>query len=129
MDPKPSQIRKNQPESEPNNFKHLVESKCHDPEDPDLVGTDPKTCVAVLKSMVQPESRQTFQTGHIGNSRDRGSIQGEYLNNQKVYFHETNFKTLTHQFIIEAWNYQKSSIDLEVRGFTNWRFSSPSICK
>ncbi|KAF2554567.1 hypothetical protein F2Q68_00015921 [Brassica cretica] len=33
-------------------------------------------CVMVTKSMVQPESHQTVQTGHLGGTSDRGSVQG-----------------------------------------------------
>ena len=47
--------------------------------------------VVVTKSMVQPESHQTFQTGHLGGTSDRGSVQGIYLHNQKDFQHETNF--------------------------------------
>ncbi|KAF3495220.1 hypothetical protein DY000_02054651 [Brassica cretica] len=47
--------------------------------------------VVVTKSMVQPESHQTVQTGHIGGTSDRGSVQGVYLYNQKDFQHETNF--------------------------------------
>ncbi|KAF3583286.1 hypothetical protein F2Q69_00028932 [Brassica cretica] len=41
--------------------------------------------VVVTKSMVQPESHLTFQTGHLGGTRDRGSVQGGYLD-KKEYF-------------------------------------------
>ncbi|XP_033141617.1 uncharacterized protein LOC117132127 isoform X2 [Brassica rapa] len=37
--------------------------------------------VVVTKSMVQPESHQTVQTGHLGGTSDRSSVQGIYLHN------------------------------------------------
>ncbi|KAF3594660.1 hypothetical protein DY000_02020096 [Brassica cretica] len=73
-----------------------------------------KTCqdggdVVALKSMVQPESHQTFQTGHLGDTNDRRSVQGSYLDNQKDFVYETNFcRFLTHRGISEAWNFKRS---------------------
>ena len=85
---------------------------------------------AVIKSAARPESHQTIQTGHYGDTSDKGSVQGEYLNNQKVFFHESNFRrSLAHKGIHEAWNYKKSFTEEEVMNFTNLRFPSPSICE
>ena len=65
--------------------------------------------VAVRKTVAQPESHQTFQTGHLGDTSD-----------QKDFWHETNFhRRLTKQFITEAWNYKKIFMDEEVMDFTN----------
>ena len=41
--------------------------------------------------MAQPESHQNFQTGHLGDTSNIGSVQGAYLSNQKGFWHETNF--------------------------------------
>ena len=46
--------------------------------------------VEVLKSVVQPESHRTSQTGHLGDTCDRRSVQGAYLDNQKEFAYETN---------------------------------------
>ncbi|KAF3609024.1 hypothetical protein DY000_02047347 [Brassica cretica] len=59
--------------------------------------------VVVLKSVAQPESHQTFQTGHLGDTSDRGSVQGAYINSHKKFWHETNFnRRRTQIFITEA---------------------------
>ena len=47
--------------------------------------------VVVTKFMVQPESHQTVQTGHLRGISNRSSVQGLYLHNQKDCEHETNF--------------------------------------
>ncbi|XP_056847702.1 uncharacterized protein LOC130498392 isoform X2 [Raphanus sativus] len=84
--------------------------------------------VVVTKSMVRPESHQTFQTGHFGDTNDIGPIPGEYLNNQKVFCHESKFpRRPIHQGFTEAWNYKKLFTEEEVMNFTNRRFSSQSI--
>ena len=49
--------------------------------------------VVVLKSVVQLESHQTSQTGHLGDTSNRPSVQGVYLYNQKEFVYENNFKT------------------------------------
>lgn len=68
--------------------------------------------------MVQPEFHQTFQTDHLGDTSDRGSVQGKYLNNQEVFWHKSNFKwRLTHKGIMEE----------EVMNFIKRRFPIPSI--
>ncbi|KAF3558434.1 hypothetical protein F2Q69_00012214 [Brassica cretica] len=78
------------------------------------------------QQMVEPEINQAVQTGHFGDTSDRGSVQGEYLNNQKVFFHESNFKRRqTHQGINEAWNYKKIFMEEEFINFTNRKFPSP----
>ena len=78
---------------------------------------------AVIKSAARPECHQTIQTGHYGDTSDRGSVQGEYLNNQKVFFHESNFKRrLTHQEINEAWNYKKT-----IHGGRSYEFYNPEV--
>ncbi|XP_013608472.1 PREDICTED: uncharacterized protein LOC106315276 [Brassica oleracea var. oleracea] len=41
--------------------------------------------VVVTKSMVQPESHLTFQTGHLRGTRDRGSVQGGYLDKKEDF--------------------------------------------
>ncbi|KAF3572753.1 hypothetical protein F2Q69_00061425 [Brassica cretica] len=83
--------------------------------------------VVVLKSVAQPESHQTFQTCHLGDTSDRGSVQGAYLKNQKDFRHETNFyRRPTKQFITKVWNYKKRFKEEEVVDFTNWRLPSLS---
>ncbi|KAF3500912.1 hypothetical protein F2Q69_00041143 [Brassica cretica] len=80
--------------------------------------------------MVQPESHQTSQTGHLGGTSDRRSVQGAYLDNQKEFVYETTFKRwLTHQGVSEAWNFEKIFTDQKVMDLTNWSFSSPSSCE
>ena len=78
--------------------------------------------VVVMKSEVQPESHQTFQTGHLGGTNDIGSFQRVHLNNQKEFWHETNFHG-------RPTHYKKSSTEEEVMDFTNWRFPRPSSCE
>ena len=86
--------------------------------------------VVALKSVVQPELHQTFQTGHLGDTSDRRSVKGAYLENQKDFVYEINFsRSLTHQGFSEAWNFNKISTDQKVMNFTNWRFSSPCSCE
>ncbi|XP_013613928.1 PREDICTED: uncharacterized protein LOC106320108 [Brassica oleracea var. oleracea] len=54
-----------------------------------------------LKSVVQPDSHQTSQTGHLGDTSDRRSVQGAYLDNQKEFVYETNCqRRITHQGVI-----------------------------
>ncbi|KAF3554463.1 hypothetical protein F2Q69_00016215 [Brassica cretica] len=85
---------------------------------------------AAIKSAVEPEINQAVQTGHLGDTSDRGSVQGKYLNNQEVFFHESKFqRRLTHQGINEAWNYKKIFTEEDVMNFTNRRFPSPSSCE
>ncbi|WZZ27726.1 hypothetical protein YC2023_011127 [Brassica napus] len=85
--------------------------------------------VVALKSLVQPESHQTSQTGHLGDTRDIRSVQGVYLDNQKDFVYENNFtRRITHQGVIEALNFKKISTDKKVMDFTNWRFPTPSSC-
>ncbi|XP_033139446.1 uncharacterized protein LOC117131304 [Brassica rapa] len=86
--------------------------------------------VVVTKSMVQPESHQTVQTGHLGGTSDRGSVQGVYLYNQKEFKYETNFIGFyTHEGVHTNWNRAKIFTEQEVMSFTSQRFSSPSICE
>ncbi|KAF3519024.1 hypothetical protein DY000_02062733 [Brassica cretica] len=40
-------------------------------------------CDAAIKSVSEPKINQVSQTGHLGDASDRGSVQSEYLNNQK----------------------------------------------
>ena len=47
--------------------------------------------VVALKSVVKPEFHQTSQTGHLGNTNDRRSVQGAYLDNQKEFVYEMFF--------------------------------------
>ena len=62
--------------------------------------------VAVLESVVQPESHQTSQTVHLRDTSDRRSVQVAYLDNQKVFVYETNFtRFITNQGVSEAWNF------------------------
>ena len=49
--------------------------------------------VVVMKSVVQQKSHQTSQTGHLGDTSNRPSVQGVYLYNQKEFVYENNFKT------------------------------------
>ncbi|WZY77595.1 hypothetical protein YC2023_023979 [Brassica napus] len=80
--------------------------------------------------MVQPESHQTVQTGHLGGTSDRGSVQGVYLYNQKYFQHETNFIGFyTPEGIQDNWNWVKIFTEQEVMNFTSQRFLSPSICE
>ena len=83
--------------------------------------------------MVQPEphqTSQTSQTGHLGDTSDKRSVQGAYLNNQKEFVYEINFyRSLTNQGFGEAWNFNKIFKDKKVMNFTNWSFSSPSSCE
>ena len=86
--------------------------------------------VVALKFVVQPESHQTSQTDHLGDTSDRRSVQGAYLDNQKDFVYETNFpKRLTLQGVIEAWNFRRSFTDQIVMNFKSQRFLSPSICE
>ncbi|KAF3570380.1 hypothetical protein F2Q69_00060274 [Brassica cretica] len=48
--------------------------------------------VVVMKSVVQQKSHQTSQTGHLGDTSDRRSVQGVYPDNQNVFVYETNFQ-------------------------------------
>ncbi|KAF2594545.1 hypothetical protein F2Q70_00045647 [Brassica cretica] len=83
-----------------------------------------------MKSVVQQKFHQTSQTGHLGDTSDRHSVQGVYLNNQKNFVYEINFiRRITHQGVIEALNFKKIFTDQKVMDFTNWRFSSPSSCE
>uniref|UniRef100_A0A0D3A5F2 Uncharacterized protein n=1 Tax=Brassica oleracea var. oleracea TaxID=109376 RepID=A0A0D3A5F2_BRAOL len=83
-----------------------------------------------LKSVVQPESHQTSQTDHLGDTSDRRSVQGAYLDNQKEFIYETNFpRRLTHEGVIEALNFKRSFTDQRVMNFKSQRFLSPSICE
>ncbi|KAF3558433.1 hypothetical protein F2Q69_00012215 [Brassica cretica] len=52
---------------------------------------------AAIKSVVEPEINQALQTGHFGDTSDRGSIQSEYLNNQKD--HNLHSIHITHPII------------------------------
>ncbi|CAG7862903.1 unnamed protein product, partial [Brassica rapa] len=86
--------------------------------------------VVVTKSMVQPESHQTVQTGHLGGTSDRGSVQGVYLYNQKDFQHETNFIGFdTQEGVHPNWNRAKIFTEQEVMNFTSQKFPSPSICE
>uniref|UniRef100_M4FJ58 Uncharacterized protein n=1 Tax=Brassica campestris TaxID=3711 RepID=M4FJ58_BRACM len=86
--------------------------------------------VVVTKSMVQPESHQTVQTGHLGGTSDRGSVQGVYLYNQKDFQHETNFIGFyTQEGVQPNWNRAKIFTEQEVMNFTTQKFPSPSICE
>ncbi|KAF3534607.1 hypothetical protein DY000_02040125 [Brassica cretica] len=68
------------------------------------------------------------QTGYFGNARDRGSVQGEYIDIQKVFYHKSNFpERPSHQGFTESWNRMKIFTEEEVMNFSNQRFSSPSI--
>ncbi|KAF3606012.1 hypothetical protein DY000_02045970 [Brassica cretica] len=85
--------------------------------------------VVVTKSIVQPESHQTVQTGHLGGTSDRGSVQDVYLHN-KEFQHETNFIRLyTQEGVQPNWNRAKIFTEQEVMNFTSQRFSNPSICE
>ncbi|KAF3540259.1 hypothetical protein F2Q69_00022025 [Brassica cretica] len=80
--------------------------------------------------MVQPESHQTVQTGHLGGTSDRGSVQGVYLYNQNDFQHETNLIGFyTEEGVHPNWNRAKLFTEQEVMNFTSQRFSSPSICE
>ncbi|KAF2561916.1 hypothetical protein F2Q70_00015242 [Brassica cretica] len=73
---------------------------------------------------------QAVQTGYLGDASDRGSVQGEYLNIQKVLFPEFNFpRRPTQQGFTKAWNYKKLFTEEKVMNFTNRKFHSPSICE
>ncbi|KAF3578046.1 hypothetical protein DY000_02030379 [Brassica cretica] len=52
---------------------------------------------AAIKSVVEPEINQALQTGHFGDTSDRGSVQSEYLNNQKD--HNLHSIHITHPII------------------------------
>ncbi|XP_056861846.1 uncharacterized protein LOC108821333 isoform X2 [Raphanus sativus] len=82
----------------------------------------------VIKTVAELEVNQTIQSGHFGGASDRGSVQGEYLNNQKDFCHETNFRrSLTHQGITEACKFKKRFSDQEVMNFTSQPiFSAPN---
>ena len=74
----------------------------------------------VKKSVVQKKSHQTSQTGHLGDTSDRSSVQGVYPDNQNKFVYETNFtRRLTHQGVIEVLNFKKSFTDQKVMNFTN----------
>ncbi|WZY86718.1 hypothetical protein YC2023_033102 [Brassica napus] len=94
-----------------------------------------KTCqeggdVVALKSVVQPESHQTYQTDHLGGTIDRGPVQGVYLYNQKDFQYETNFIGLYTQEVVHSnWNQGKIFTEKEVMNFTSQRFLSLSICE
>ncbi|XP_033139373.1 uncharacterized protein LOC117130981 [Brassica rapa] len=86
--------------------------------------------VVVTKPMVQPESHQTVQTGHLEGTSDRGSVQGVYLHNQKDFQHETNFIGFYTQEVVQPnWNRAKVFTEQEVMNFTSQTFPSPSICE
>ena len=78
----------------------------------------------------QPEIWRSFvvQTGYLGDTSDRGSVKNGYLNIQKVFCHEFNFKgNPTHQGFTEDWNHLKIITEEGVMNFPNRRLSSPSI--
>ena len=78
----------------------------------------------------QPEIWRSFvvQTGYLGDASDMGSVQNGYLNIQKVFCHEFNFKgNPTHQGFTEDWNHLKIITEEGVMNFPNRRLSSPSI--
>ena len=80
--------------------------------------------------MVQTESHQTVQTGHLIGTSDRGSVQRVYLHNQKVFQHETNFIGFyTKERVHPNWNRAKIFTGKEVMNFTSQRFPNPSICE
>ena len=84
----------------------------------------------VTKSMVQPESHQTVQTGHLGGTSDQGSVQGVYFHKKKDFQHETNFIGFyTQEGVLPNWNRAKIFTDQKVMNFTSQRFSNPSICE
>ncbi|WZZ15136.1 hypothetical protein YC2023_108225 [Brassica napus] len=86
--------------------------------------------VVVTKSMVQPESHQTVQTGHLGGTSDRSSVQGVYLHRQNEFQYETNFIGFyTQEGVQPNWNRAKIFAEKEVMNFTSQRFSSLSICE
>ncbi|KAF3512692.1 hypothetical protein F2Q69_00009090 [Brassica cretica] len=73
---------------------------------------------------------QAVQTGYLRDASDKGSVQGEYLNIQKVFCHESNFlRRPTQQVFTESWNYNKIFTEEEVMNFTNRMFPRPSICE
>ncbi|KAF2580237.1 hypothetical protein F2Q68_00006203 [Brassica cretica] len=73
---------------------------------------------------------QAVQTGYLRDASDKCSVQGEYLNIQKVFCHESNFpRSPTQQGFNESWNYKKIFTEEEVMNFTNRRFPRPSICE
>ena len=83
-----------------------------------------------MKSGVQPESHQTFQTGHLDSTNEKGSFQRVHINNHTEFWHETNFHGRpTQEFITEVWNYKKIFTEEKVMNFTNMRFSRPSSCE
>ncbi|CAG7876139.1 unnamed protein product, partial [Brassica rapa] len=80
--------------------------------------------------MVQSESHQTVQIGHLEGTSDRGSVQGVYLYNQKDFQHETNFIGFyTQEGVQPNGNRAKIFTEQEVMNFTSQKFPSPSICE
>ncbi|XP_033139218.1 uncharacterized protein LOC117130523 [Brassica rapa] len=80
--------------------------------------------------MVQPESHQTVQTGHLGGTSDQSSVQDVYLHNENDFQHETNFIGFyTQEGVQSNWNRAKIFSEPEVMNFRSQRFSSPSICE
>ncbi|KAF3600764.1 hypothetical protein F2Q69_00035843 [Brassica cretica] len=76
------------------------------------------------------KSHQSFQIGHLGDTSDRRSVLGVYLDNQKAFVYETKFtRRLTHQGVIEAWNFKRSFMDQKFMNFTSQRFLILSICE
>ena len=72
----------------------------------------------VIKSVVEPEVNQAVQTGYLGNTSDKASVKEGYLDNQKEFFHESNFtRELAYQGVIEAWNFKKIFTDKKVMDF------------
>ncbi|WZZ27022.1 LOW QUALITY PROTEIN: hypothetical protein YC2023_010423 [Brassica napus] len=54
-----------------------------------------------------------------GDTSDRRSVLGVYLDNQKAFVYETKFKRrLTHQGVIEAWNFKINFMDQKFMNFT-----------
>ncbi|KAF3521607.1 hypothetical protein F2Q69_00048302 [Brassica cretica] len=75
-------------------------------------------CDVVIKSVVEPEVNQAVQTGYLGNTSDKASVKEGYLDNQKEFFHESNFtRELAYQGVIEAWNFKKIFTDKKVMDF------------
>ena len=76
------------------------------------------------------QSHQTVQTGHLGCTSDRGSVQGVYLYHQKEFQHETNFIGFyTQEGVQTCWNGVEIFTEQEVMNITSQRFPSPSICE
>ncbi|KAF2605810.1 hypothetical protein F2Q68_00043036 [Brassica cretica] len=88
----------------------------------------------VLKELC-PRSKEIFvpkeeETSSQGDTSDKQSVQGVYLNNKKEFVYETNFtRSRTHKGVIEALNFKRSFTDQKVMNFTSQRFLSPSICE